>query len=109
MRKTSQCLKRTCQNADDKPSNSCIIPGVKKWRKRIGYILVGLLLTTAFLAWEGRAGAMVRFVRKAHKPSLNPDFEHLEKLLPQGSPTLGEMYAGLPHPFFNDGEFVREL
>lgn len=67
-----------------------------------------LLLIVALLAWDGRALAMIRFMGIAHRPSLNPDFERLEELLPV-DPVFAELHGGLPHPFHDKGEFAREL
>lgn len=67
-----------------------------------------VLLMIALLAWDGRTFAMLRFVGNAHQPSLNSDFERLEKLLPV-EPVFAELHAGLPHPFFDKDEFVHDL
>ena len=67
-----------------------------------------LLLIVALLAWDGRPLAMIRFIGTAHRPSLNPDFERLEELLPV-DPVFAELHGGLPHPFHDKGEFLREL
>lgn len=80
-----------------------------KRRRRFGYTVAALLLIGALLAWDGRVAAMIRFVRDAHEPGLGADFGSLEKMLPGEEPDLPEMYAGLPHPFFQESEFIWKL
>lgn len=65
-------------------------------------------MIVALLAWDGRALAMIRFMGIAHRPSLNPEFERLEELLP-ADPVFVELHGGLPHPFHDKSEFAREL
>lgn len=82
---------------------------MKKWRKRLGYFIAGLLLLAALLAWEGRAIAMLHLLGGIHLTSPDPDFRKLESRLPLDSPTLAEMYEGLPHPYWDKAGFAREL
>jgi hypothetical protein len=81
---------------------------MKRWRKRLGYLTAGLLFLAALLAWEGRAIAMLHLLGGIHLPAPDPDFAKLESRLPLDSPSLAEMYEGLPHPR-EAGEFAREL
>lgn len=82
---------------------------MKRWKKRLGYAVAILILLTALLVWDGRVLAMIRFVGNAHQPGLDHDFEKLEELLPIPGAELVELYEGLPHPYFERDEFVRDL
>ena len=68
-----------------------------------------LLLIAALLVWDGRTVAMIRFAGNVHEPSLDSDFKQLDELLPKPGAVLAEMYVGLPHPYGDKDEFVREL
>lgn len=68
-----------------------------------------LLLIAALLVWDGRTVAMIRFAGEVHEPHLDSDFKQLDELLPKSGAVLAEMYVGLPHPYGEKDEFVREL
>jgi len=68
-----------------------------------------LLLIAALLVWDGRTVAMIRFAGNVHEPSLDSDFKQLDELLPKPGAVLAETYVGLPHPYGDKDEFVREL
>jgi hypothetical protein len=70
---------------------------------------VGLGLLSALLAVDGRMAAMIRFTNQAHVPGLNDDFKLLPELLPRSGAVLTELAAGLPHPYGEPKDFVRDL
>lgn len=82
---------------------------MKRWGRWLKWVCGLLLLIAALLAWDGRALAMIRFAGNVHEPRLDSDFKQLEELLPKSDVVVAEMYVGLPHPYGEKDEFVREL
>lgn len=93
----------------DKTSTVRHPPIVKRWGRCVKWVCGVLLLIATLLVWDGRTVAMIRFAGNVHKPGLDSDFKQLDELLPRPGAVLAEMYVGLPHPYFDKEEFVREL
>lgn len=70
-------------------------------------LVVGLIC--AVLVVDGRIVAMIRFTNQAHVPGLNDDFKLLPELLPRSGAELTELAAGLPHPYAEPKDFIRDL
>lgn len=81
-------------------------------RKRSLKIIVGTFLVLAvitFVMRDSRLVAQWRFAGGAHIPSVNENFSTLPKVIPAQSIPLSLLLRGLPHPFTDEKEYVREL
>lgn len=80
-----------------------------KRKRRFLIITLILAALTAWLAWDGRVVAQVRFAGGPHVPSFAKDYKRLPALLPPGESTIKQIYRGLPHPYGDKEAFIRDL
>lgn len=80
-----------------------------KRKRRFLIIALFLAALVAWLAWDGRVAAQVRFAGTTHTPSFAKDYTRLPALLPAGECAIYQIHRGLPHPYSEKKDFVREL